>query len=63
MKLAGYKPATIKSGVTSHYKNIYKWAYNDGDLSTVRDIEDMLITLRLGYGPSVFRKWLQEDED
>jgi hypothetical protein len=54
----GVKKSSLKSSVTNQFKSSYKELYEAGDVGGMRDLEDSLIMLGLGYTQKDFDKWL-----
>jgi ribosomal protein S17E len=50
----------VKSSVTSHFKLDYQNADADDDVDRMREIENLLLSLGLGYSFADFRKWLED---
>ncbi|GHU73596.1 hypothetical protein AGMMS49992_12710 [Clostridia bacterium] len=57
LKEAGSENGGIKTSLTSHYKPLYKDAVESGDITTVKQIEDMLMSLGVGYKLSTIMGW------
>jgi hypothetical protein len=54
----GVEKSSLKSSVTNQFKSSYKELYEAGDVGGMRDLEDALIMLGLGYTQKDFDKWL-----
>jgi hypothetical protein len=59
----GTEKSSIRSSITNRYKVKYQAMYKDGDVEGMRDLENMLLMMNVGYKLSTIQKWIVENEE
>ena len=59
----GTEKGGLRTSITNHYKSKYQQMYADGDIEGMRQLENTLLALNVGYKLGTIQKWIVDIEE
>ena len=59
----GTEKGSLRTSITNQYKSKYQKMYADGDIEGMRQLENTLLALNVGYKMATIQKWIIDNEE
>jgi hypothetical protein len=59
----GTEKGSLRTSITNQYKSKYQQMYADGDIEGMRQLENTLLALNVGYKMATIQKWIIDSEE